>query len=51
MDKEPEETKLCRCGKSTATIRMPLLADKEEAARMSYWSCDECFARTWAGEN
>lgn len=38
-------------GKVTqGTRRFPRLADKEEALKMSYISCDPCFQSVWAGE-
>lgn len=38
------------CSERMGVRRFPLLADKDEAMRMSYISCDECFHSVWAGE-
>lgn len=50
---EPELTSfgVCEtCSEKMGVRRYPLLADKDEAVRMSYISCDECFEAVWAGE-
>lgn len=39
----------CSCGKE-GKERKPYLANEEEAERMKYYACDECFEATWAGE-
>lgn len=44
------EQPICKCGKH-ATLRTPQLANKIEKWRMAYFSCDDCFNRTWGGEN
>lgn len=40
----------CKCGEQ-GNRRRPHLADLEDAEKMSYISCRECFEATWAGEN
>lgn len=40
----------CQCGKD-GKLRLMYLADRKEASKNSYISCDKCFNETWAGEN
>jgi hypothetical protein len=38
---------VCKCDKE-ARIRLPYLADEEDAIKQAYLSCDDCFNRTWS---
>lgn len=44
------ELGVCRCGR-IGHLRIPLLFDKAEAARMAYYACNACFEATWDGES
>lgn len=40
----------CKQSKPDVSLRKPHLADREEADRMAYHSCDACFKAVWAGD-
>jgi len=46
----PEAGTCETCNKREGTRRRPYIADKQEAERMSYISCDPCFQSVWKGE-
>ena len=52
MDDKKQQTGICEtCEKAEGIRRFPNIAEKDEALRMSYISCQPCFEAVWAGEN